>query len=125
MVALHRTAYLARANPKSRVLLTTFSSMLANALDRRMRALLGNEPEIRQRVSVDALDAVGVKLFEEAYGKKPTVADPAIIRQIVRDAASTVRATQFSETFLGQITGNAQPANIPSNRSKEGRLLPS
>ena len=38
IVALHRAAYLARANPDARVLLTTFSDPLANALQFEVEA---------------------------------------------------------------------------------------
>lgn len=44
VVALHRAAFLARANPDARVLLTTFSEPLANALRMQLRRLAGNEP---------------------------------------------------------------------------------
>ena len=37
IVALHRAAYLARTNSDARVLLTTFSDTLANALHRALR----------------------------------------------------------------------------------------
>ena len=44
IVALHRAAFLARANQNARVLLTTFSPMLANALRTQLRRLISNEP---------------------------------------------------------------------------------
>jgi hypothetical protein len=31
-----------------------------------------------------------------------------------------IDADQFGQCFLGKLTGNAQPANIASHRSKEG-----
>src|SRR5688572_6925711 len=43
IVALHRAAHLARTHPDARVLLTTFSDPLANALRARLRRLVGNE----------------------------------------------------------------------------------
>ncbi len=39
IVALHRAVHLARENPQSRVLLTTFSKPLANALQRKLNSL--------------------------------------------------------------------------------------
>ena len=44
IVALHRAVFLARANQNARVLLTTFSHMLANALRTQIRRLISNEP---------------------------------------------------------------------------------
>jgi hypothetical protein len=40
--------YLARANPDARVLLTTFSETLANALRTRLYRLIGNKPRTRE-----------------------------------------------------------------------------
>ncbi len=40
IVALHRAAHLARANPDARVLLTTFSDALAGALQTRLNRLV-------------------------------------------------------------------------------------
>ncbi len=42
VVAIHRAVFLARANPDSRVLLTTFSDTLADALQAKVRRLIYN-----------------------------------------------------------------------------------
>src|SRR6266478_5810486 len=52
IVALHRAVVLARRQPQARVLLTTFSKTLANALRIRLRTLTGNEPDIAGRIGV-------------------------------------------------------------------------
>ena len=52
IVALHRAVALARRHPQARVLLTTFSKALANALRIRLRTLTGNEPDIADRIAV-------------------------------------------------------------------------
>ena len=49
IVALHRAVYLARANQDGRVLLTTFSHILANALRTQLRRLISNEPRLAER----------------------------------------------------------------------------
>ncbi len=46
IVALHRSAFLARANPGALVLLTTFSEALANALSAKLSALVDHEPRL-------------------------------------------------------------------------------
>lgn len=46
VVALHRAAHLARNNRQARVLLTTFSDTLANALRTNLRRLLHHEPRL-------------------------------------------------------------------------------
>ena len=58
VVALHRVAHLARTNPDARILLTTFSETLASTLRTKLARLIGTEPRLRERVDVDALDAV-------------------------------------------------------------------
>src|SRR5439155_26088638 len=50
VVALHRAVYLARANPEARILLTTFSETLANALRTKLARLIGTEPRLRERI---------------------------------------------------------------------------
>src|SRR5882724_7945039 len=44
IVALHRAVFLARKDQDSRVLLTTFSETLANALRTKLKRLISNEP---------------------------------------------------------------------------------
>src|SRR5438105_1498949 len=56
IVALHRAVFLARANPDARVLLTTFSDVLANGLRTKLRRLIGNEPRLGERLDVYSLD---------------------------------------------------------------------
>jgi hypothetical protein len=59
IVALHRAVYLARQNSHARVLLTTFSEGLANALRSRLRVLIGNEPRVAERIEVHAMNTSG------------------------------------------------------------------
>ncbi len=57
IVALHRAVHLARTHPDARILLTTFSHTLANALQVKLRRLISNEPrlgsESSNKVSID------------------------------------------------------------------------
>jgi superfamily I DNA/RNA helicase len=68
IVALHRAAHLARTNPESRVLLTTFSDTLANALQTKLKRLLGNEPRLAERIDVHSLNAIGLRLYKAHVG---------------------------------------------------------
>ena len=63
IVALHRAVFLARANPDSRVLLTTFSDTLADALRTKLRRLISNEPRLGERLEVHAMNAIGERLY--------------------------------------------------------------
>ena len=68
IVALHRAVYLARTHPDARVLLTTFSDTLANALQTKLRRLIGNEPRLAERIDVHSLDAIGLRLYKSHVG---------------------------------------------------------
>lgn len=99
IVALHRAVYLARAYPEARVLLTTFSETLANALRGKLKRLIGNEPRLAERLEVHAMDAIGQRLFELNFAKTQLVAK-AVIRQLLEEAASHVEGHKFSRPFL-------------------------
>lgn len=98
IVALHRAVYLARANPNARVLLTTFSEALANALRIKLRRLIGDQPRLGERIEVQAMNAIGRRLYEANIGSV-TIAQRDTIRELLRDA-SAVEALPFSERFL-------------------------
>lgn len=99
IVALHRAVHLARANPGSTVLLTTFSKALANSLRVKLASLVGGEPSVAARIIVKAISAVGYDLYTERFGQ-PQIAAPAMIRSLVTKAASEVEGHRFSTHFL-------------------------
>jgi UvrD-like helicase C-terminal domain/AAA domain len=99
VVALHRAVFLARANPDARVLLTTFSETLANALRTQLRRLVGNEPRVAERVEVYALNAIAARLYGLSLGV-PKLALPELIRQLLQEAAARVDGQKFSLHFL-------------------------
>ena len=68
IVALHRAVQLARSNPDARVLLTTFSGILANALRTKLRRLIDNEPRLAERLEVHAIDEIGERLYKAQVG---------------------------------------------------------
>lgn len=99
IVALHRAAFLARANPDARVLLTTFSDALANALRGKLRRLLGDEPRLAERVDVHAMSAIGARLYEMHFGR-PRIASREEIQELIAVAAAEVSGNRFSPQFL-------------------------
>jgi superfamily I DNA/RNA helicase len=99
IVALHRAAHLARANPQARVLLTTFSKALANALRVRLATLVGNEPTIATRITVKAIPAAGYDLYTERFGQ-PNIAASSLITNLLAKAATEVEGHKFSSHFL-------------------------
>ena len=68
VVAIHRAAFLTRANTEARVLLTTFSDVLADALRSKLRRLLHKEPRLMERVEVAAIDTVAERLYQAQFG---------------------------------------------------------
>lgn len=82
IVALHRAVQLARSNPEARVLLTTFSDALADALGVKLRRLIGSQPRLAERLEVHSMGAIGKRLYALAYGP-PKLASPDAIHDLV------------------------------------------
>lgn len=90
VVALHRTMHHLRQSPDGRVLLTTFSYPLANALKPKLRVLAGPETHLLDRVAVASFLGIASELHQLAFGQKAHLAARDIIRSLVekaRDAA--------------------------------------
>lgn len=99
IVALHRAVYLARANSDARVLLTTFSEALANALRTKLRRLVSNQPRIAERLEIHAMNSIGQRLYELNVGC-PKIASREIIQQVISEAAGEVEGHKFKQHFI-------------------------
>ncbi|HPQ45169.1 MAG TPA: 3'-5' exonuclease [Syntrophales bacterium] len=99
IVALHRAVFLARTNPNARVLLTTFSETLANALRTKLRRLISNEPRLGERLEVYAMEGIGLRLYELYFGR-PTIASRDMVQGIIEEVAGKVDEHRFSRHFL-------------------------
>ena len=99
IVALHRAAHLARANPEARVLLTTFSEPLASALRSKLVRLIGTEPRLRERIDVDTLDTVARRLHDRLLGRAEVVSRD-VLRDLANQAARESPDQKFSLPFL-------------------------
>ena len=99
IVALHRVVHLARANPETRLLLTTFSETLANALRSKLRLLISNEPRLAERIEVHAMNSIGRRLYEVNLGKLQ-IASGEAIRPIIEEASNAALGNRFSLHFL-------------------------
>lgn len=95
IVALHRAVYLARQNPEARVLLTTFSAVLANALRHRLRILIASEPRLAERIEVEPLNRVGVQLYSRRFGS-PKLA-------YTDDVQQSLARARARQDVLGQL----------------------
>lgn len=99
IVALHRAAHLARANPDARVLLTTFSDALANALHAKLRALVFKEPRLIDRIDVYSLEGIGRRLYKTHAGSE-VVASREVVVDLITQAAAAVGGHSFGPAFL-------------------------
>ena len=99
IVALHRAAHIARAHPEARVLLTTFSEALANALRARLRRLLAHQPRLGERIDVHALPSFGERLHRSLVGPVK-LAQRRVVVDLMRAASAAVGGHRFSLAFL-------------------------
>ena len=99
IVALHRAVHLARANPEARVLLTTFSDTLANALHTKLKRLVGSEPRLAERIDVHSLNAIGLRLYKSHRGPV-SLASREAVRKLLGEASKAVAGHKFSQHFL-------------------------
>ena len=99
VVAIHRAVFLTRANPDAKVLLTTFSGTLADALRTKLRRLIHNEPRLAERVEVDAIDTVGERLYKAQFGS-PNIATQELVQEFLAKAAGEKETHRFSHRFL-------------------------
>lgn len=101
VVALHRAVHLARTNPEARVLVTTFSVTLARMLTQKLRRLIGDDADLAARISVNALDEVGIELYERSFGT-PRVPTRSMMRTLLSSISKDVGGHSFSDQFLLQ-----------------------
>jgi len=99
IVAIHRVVHLARNNPDSRLLLTTFSDPLSNALRTKLHYLIGNQPRLGERIEIHAMNAIGHRLYETNIGK-PKFACLEKIRELLERAVQETSRSRFSIQFL-------------------------
>jgi superfamily I DNA/RNA helicase len=92
--------YLARQHPDARVLLTTFSDALANALRTKIKRLISSEPRLGERIEVHAMNAIGERLYSLHFGR-PQLAADVVVKQILLEASEPVEEHRFTPAFLG------------------------
>lgn len=100
VVALHRAANILRRHSQARLLLTTFSLPLANALEGKLRLLTGEDNGIVPRVTILPFKNVASDLFTLAFGHHPRTASEDQIRGALKTAADEASLTSFTLRFL-------------------------
>lgn len=104
IVALHRAVHLARQNPQARLLLTTFSEILASALRVKLRRFVSSEPHLAERIDVEAINKMGLRLYKttsirENAGRS-SVATSEQVSDLIGKAANETAEQNFSLSFL-------------------------
>jgi mRNA-degrading endonuclease RelE of RelBE toxin-antitoxin system len=99
IVALHRAVHLARENRTSRILLTTFSQTLANALESKLRCLLASEPRLAENIQVFALQTIAERLYKANLGKLAQAA-ASDVNQALAEATKAIGGIKYSTHFL-------------------------
>lgn len=99
IVALHRAVFLAEADLDSRVLLTTYSDTLADALRARLLLLVQNRPRLAERIEVRSITEVGRTLYRLRLGE-PRIALQSVVAGLLCEASSAVDGHSFSGRFL-------------------------
>jgi superfamily I DNA/RNA helicase len=109
IVALHRAVWLARQHEDARVLLTTFSDPLADALRVRLHRLIHHQPMLAERLEVHSLDSIAQRIGRARFGKLNLATD-AQIKTLLADAAQNVTESRFTPNFLWDEWSNVVDA---------------
>jgi superfamily I DNA/RNA helicase/mRNA-degrading endonuclease RelE of RelBE toxin-antitoxin system len=101
VVALHRAVWLARANPEARVLLTTFTDVLANSLMFKRNQLLSQENSARlaDRIDVLSLEAAAQRLYRLQIGDAVMIPKEQV-RVLIDEASASIPDHRFGKRFL-------------------------
>ena len=99
IVALHRTVTLLRRYPEHRVLLTTFSDVLADRLKTQVRKLLHRTPSVGERLEVDTLTGMARRLIAAERGHVALASD-AQLRAWLIEGATELGLTRYTPHFL-------------------------
>jgi len=100
VVALHRTATILKKNKQAKVLLTTFSSPLGNALEHKLRMLTGSNGSNGSQVTVLPFYGVAYDLFTLAFGHTPRAASREQVKGALEAAVKELGLTEFTTRFL-------------------------
>ena len=100
VVALHRAVALAKKNPDARILLTTFTKQLANALSVRLRWLLKGAPKIGEQIEIQPLKSYALNFYRARLGQKPNIVSDEDLKNIIASACKNVEGHKFSPAFV-------------------------
>ena len=100
VVALHRAAAVLKKDRQAKVLLTTLSSPLANALQHKLRMLTGSNGSDGSNVTILPFEGVARDLFTLAFGHAPRAASMEQVKAVLEAATKEVGIAGFTIRFL-------------------------
>lgn len=100
VVALHRAAAVLKKDSRAKILLTTFSSPLANALERKLCILTGDNVSNGSNVTILPFKGIAYDLFTLAFGHHPRAASKDQVKGALETAARELELTDFTTRFL-------------------------
>ena len=100
VVALHRAAAVFKKDRQAKILLTTFSSPLANAIEHKLRVLTGNGGPDGSNVTILPFEGVAYDLYTLAFGHTPRAAPKEQVRAALETAAKELAIAGFTIRFL-------------------------
>lgn len=100
VVALHRAAHILRQNREAKLLLTTFSNPLSNALEHKLKLLMHGDQNLDHRISVRPFEGIAKELFTLIMGYDPKIARPEHVDKAILEASEALEITGFTDRFL-------------------------
>ncbi|SHG63906.1 UvrD-helicase domain-containing protein [Streptoalloteichus hindustanus] len=102
VTAVHRAAFLAErattAEDEPRILVTTYTRNLAEALQGQLAMLVSDEV-VESRIEASNVDRLAYQVITEAHGRQPDVADNDTMNRLWDQAAALIGG-EFSPSFL-------------------------
>lgn len=99
IVALHRAAHLARENTEARVLLTTFSDTLSNALKEKLKHLIGSTPRLAERLEIHSMDSIAARLHKFNVSSKNLLSREKLF-DLVSKHSQGIEGLRYSKAFI-------------------------
>jgi mRNA-degrading endonuclease RelE of RelBE toxin-antitoxin system len=97
VVALHRAVHLARKNPASRILVTTFNDILASSLVAKLRILAASSPNAFEQIEVYSTQKLAERLYRSRIGSVKLATDEQV-REILKEEGAPDAG--FSQHFV-------------------------
>lgn len=100
IVALHRATHILRMDPQAKLLLTTFSKPLSNALEIKLKQMLNDDNNLMQRVTILPFEDLAINLFSLVFAHKPAIARREHVNSALSQAVKELELEGYTDRFL-------------------------